>query len=356
MKRFLAALVVGILVISVICVPALAASYVSVETPLGSSNARISNIGLATDAINGYSLPYGSSFSFNDVIGARTTQKGFQSAINGRGVKVVGGGVAQVASTLYLALQQVDGISFDELKTYGDRYNQDYVANSSDAVLVDAESGIDFVFTNNSQDMTIEMYISGDELFCALNFSNFTSAADASTQIARASIYVEGSSALYNNIELAAKAIDSKQLTNGELFSFNDLVGARTKERDYVSAINGRGSKVVGGGVAQVASVIWLAVEDMDDISVVEKSTYGSRYNQDYVDNASDAILTDYKAGTDFSFRYTGSGTITIRTYLNGDTLECVIASSGGGSASSGWDIGDSSSNDGSSGNSDSWW
>ena len=70
-------------------------------------------------------------------MGARTAERGYQSALNGRGAKVVGGGVAQAASTLYLALKQVDGISYDEKKTYGSRYNQDYVESSDDAILVD---------------------------------------------------------------------------------------------------------------------------------------------------------------------------------------------------------------------------
>ena len=92
-----------------------------------------------------------------------------------------------------------------------------------------------------------------------------------------------------------------------------------------MAATNGRGVKVVGGGVAQVASVIWLAVKDMDDISIMEKSTYGKRYTENYVSSSSDAILTDYNAGTDFSFRYTGKESITIYTWLEGKTLNCEI-------------------------------
>ena len=109
--------------------------YVAASTPLGDSAARVSNIRLAAEAINGAFVPYGGSFSFNDTVGARTAERGYQSALNGRGARVVGGGVAQAASTHYLALQQVDGISYDEKKTYGSRYNQDYVESSDDAIL-----------------------------------------------------------------------------------------------------------------------------------------------------------------------------------------------------------------------------
>ncbi|NLD58102.1 MAG: VanW family protein [Clostridiales bacterium] len=327
MKRWFSFLVAAALLASAMAAaPALAASYVSAETPLGSSSARISNIRLAADAINGYFLPYGETFSFNDVVGARTAKRGYQSALNGRGVKVVGGGVAQVASTLYLALQQLDGISYDEFKTYGSRYNQSYVDDAADAVLVDEESGIDFAFTNYRDDMTIEAYTSGDSLYVTLNFdASSGSNGAAGTLVGSAAIYVSGTQALFNNVDLAAQAVNGIQLGSNDTFSFNDSVGARTKARGYQSAVNGRGSKVTGGGVGQVASAVWLAVKYLDDVSIVEKSTYGSKYNQDYVGSASDAILVDYDAGTDFSFRFTGDGTLTIYAYLNGDTLVCEV-------------------------------
>ena len=35
--------------------------------------------------------------------------------------------------------------------------------------------------------------------------------------------------------------------------------------------------------------------------------------------------MTDYSAGTDFSFRYKGDGTLTIKCYVQGDALVCEI-------------------------------
>ena len=122
MKRCLTIFLMLSLLLAVLPVPARTEGvYVAASTPLGDSAARISNIRLAAEAINGVFVPYGGSFSFNDTVGARTAERGYQSALNGRGARVVGGGVAQAASTLYLALQQVDGISYDEKKTYGSR-------------------------------------------------------------------------------------------------------------------------------------------------------------------------------------------------------------------------------------------
>ena len=274
MKRCLTIFLMLSLLLTILPVPARTEGvYVAAATPLGDSAARISNIRLAAEAINGVFVPYGGSFSFNDTVGARTAERGYQSALNGRGAKVVGGGVAQAASTLYLALQQVDGISYDEKKTYGSRYNQDYVESSDDAILVDEAAGTDFAFTNFHGDMTIAMYISGGEVICTLNFGGVS----AGAVLGEASIRVEGAQALWDNIALAAQAIDGRVLSSGDTFSFNALVGARTAERGYQRAVNGRGVEVVGGGVAQAASAVWLAVKDMADIAIVEKSTYGSR-------------------------------------------------------------------------------
>ena len=342
MKRCLIVCLILSLLLAALPAPALAAGYVSASTPLGDSGARISNIRLAAEAMNGAVVPYGGRFSFNDTVGARTAERGYQSAVNGRGVNVVGGGVAQAASTLYLALRQIDGITCDEIHTYGSRYNQTYVSDPAAAILVDESAGMDFAFTNFHGDMTIEMYISGDQLVCALNFDS------VSTGAARgeAAIVIRGTDALRNNIALAAQAINATTLTSGDTFSFNALVGARTAERGYQSAVNGRGVKVIGGGVAQVASAVWLAIQDMPDVVVVEKSTYGERYNQNYVSSAADAILTDYGAGTDFSFRYTGAGSIVIQTYVSGDTLICRVSDAASGESGSwedwngGWNAG----------------
>ena len=327
MKRCLTIFLMLSLILTILPVPARTEGvYVAAATPLGDSAARISNIRLAAEAINGVFVPYGGSFSFNDTVGARTAERGYQSALNGRGAKVVGGGVAQAASTLYLALQQVDGISYDEKKTYGSRYNQDYVESSDDAILVDEAAGTDFAFTNFHGDMTIAMYISGGEVICTLNFGGVSTGA----VLGEASIRVEGTQALFSNVSLAAQAIDGTALVSGDTFSFNALVGARTAERGYQRAVNGRGVEVVGGGVAQAASAVWLAVKDMADIAIVEKSTYGSRYNQNYVSSSADAILTDYNAGTDFAFRYTGAGSITIHLTLDGDALTCRVTGGAG--------------------------
>ena len=341
MKRVLAALLCAIMILSAL--PALA-DTVSARTPLsGSSRAKISNIEIAAGSLNGVTIPYGASFSFNEIVGPRTAAYGFQSAPNGRGVKVTGGGVAQAASTLYLALKQLgQGIDFTQVNVYGSKFRDHYVSSGADAILVDHSSGLDFTFVNYGDDLSIEMWTSEDYLYCslvtgsqhefeAMPMMDWSMAplpdfsAQASGSIASASLAIVGDENLRNNILLAASSVNDTVLLSGDKFSFNDSVGPRREMYGYRSAVNGRGVKVTGGGVAQVASVIWLAVKNLDDIAIVQKSTYGGRYNQEYVSSSNDAILTDYSEGTDFSFRYTGEGSITISTYIEDDLLCCDI-------------------------------
>ena len=65
------------------------------------------------------------------------------------------------------------------------------------------------------------------------------------------------------NLELACKAINGTILNPGEEFSFNGIVGERTKEKGYKPAIvyasGGKSEESEGGGVCQVASTIYTA-------------------------------------------------------------------------------------------------
>jgi vancomycin resistance protein YoaR len=344
MNKLLSTLLVLIIAATGLLVPvASAEEYVSARTTLsGSSQAKKNNVSLAAEAVNGMYIGYGDTFSFNETVGPRTKSHGYQTAVNGRGAKVVGGGVSQVASTLYLALMDVGGkISFGEIKTYGSRFTDNYVDNGKYAVITDYNAGTDFSFTNYAEPMYIEMWTNENYLYCSITLGEDESSDggwewsdgwnsdwdsdNGSKVLASASINCGSESGVLANVEMAANCIYDTTLYNRDIFSFDDIVGPRTEKYGYVAATNGRGVKVVGGGVAQVASVIWLAVKDMDDIAVMEKSTYGNRYTEDYVSSSSDAILTDYKAGTDFSFRYTGDGAITIYTWLEGKNLKCEI-------------------------------
>lgn len=357
-KRFIAALLSVVLCLSAL--PAFAEQSINVRTPLyGASDAQRENMAIALRNIDGITVPGGQKFSFNNVVGPRTRSYGYVTAPNGRGVNVTGGGVGQVASTVYLALRQMNaGVYIDELHTYGNRFTGSYVSGGSEAVLVDYSAGSDFVFTNYTDDMYLQMWMTDSYLYCTISFRESGNAgadnsiswdsgwnsenswnSDANDwnsnwnnsfnsyrrKIASSYIYLGGTDNLLSNVALAAASINDTVLPGGAVFSFNSIVGPREERYGYKAAVNGRGSRVIGGGVAQVASAVWLAVKNLDCVAVMEKSTYGKKYNQTYVANSNDAILTDYKAGTDFSFRNSGASQLTICTYVSSGVLYCDI-------------------------------
>lgn len=74
------------------------------KTPHTKEPNRNENLRLACEAINGLVLLPGEQFSYNDVLGKRTAEKGYRPApsyVNGLTVDTVGGGICQVSSTLY---------------------------------------------------------------------------------------------------------------------------------------------------------------------------------------------------------------------------------------------------------------
>lgn len=76
-----------------------------------SAPGRCNNIEIATKAINGTIVMPGETFSFNDVVGPRTVERGYQEAGTYVGNKVepgIGGGICQVSTTLYRAAMKAN--------------------------------------------------------------------------------------------------------------------------------------------------------------------------------------------------------------------------------------------------------
>ena len=72
----------------------------------GSTPERVNNIRLAASKLDGLILLPGETFSYNDTVGQRTQEAGFQYAdaySDGQVVAELGGGICQVSSTLYSA-------------------------------------------------------------------------------------------------------------------------------------------------------------------------------------------------------------------------------------------------------------
>ena len=75
-------------------------------TLIGSLPARTANIRLAAAALDGAVLEPGQVLSFNRLVGPRTVDRGYQSApvfLRGQRDEQLGGGICQVASTMFVA-------------------------------------------------------------------------------------------------------------------------------------------------------------------------------------------------------------------------------------------------------------
>lgn len=111
-----------------------------------SNEERSHNISLAAEAINNHVIFPGERFSFNEVVGERTEEKGYKHApviVKGELTEDIGGGICQVSSTLFNAVD-LKGIQI--IERYGHSKQVPYVPPGKDAAV--SWWGPDFVFKN----------------------------------------------------------------------------------------------------------------------------------------------------------------------------------------------------------------
>ncbi len=294
------------------------------QTPLyASSSGKLNNIRLSAEAVDGTVIYFGETFSFNETVGPRSEEYGFKPARNGRGVQVWGGGVSQAAATLYLALKEAPFVEIAPFMSYDEKFAEWYVEDGRDAVVTDYNAGHDFSFTSEYEGaICINMWMDESYVYCLLTFDEDE---QPYSQSARSSTPIFGSENKQHNIAMAADCVNGVMLDCGDAFSFNELVGPRTAEAGFRAAENGRGVKVYGGGVAQIASTVYLAVKELECVELDAVRTYGEQFVDGYVADSADAIVTDYNAGIDFSFTYWGDGTMLILVYRDGSRLVCEV-------------------------------
>ena len=119
------------------------------HTPHSAIYNRTNNLKLACAEINGTILLPGETFSFNKVVGERTEAKGYKEAIvyagGGESKPEVGGGVCQVASSIYYATLQAD---LKTVQRAAHMFLVDYVPPGMDATIYWGQ--LDFKFENSS--------------------------------------------------------------------------------------------------------------------------------------------------------------------------------------------------------------
>lgn len=110
---------------------------------------RIDNINLAISKLNGVIIENGAEFSFNNTIGPMNEGNGFKKATgfdsNGKKIKISGGGICQISSTLYNCAL-IAGFDITERHPHSKRVY--YVPKDKDATIL--YGSLDLKFVNNS--------------------------------------------------------------------------------------------------------------------------------------------------------------------------------------------------------------
>lgn len=125
------------------------------------------------------------------------------------------------------------------------------------------------------------------------------------------------------NINVAADALDNQFIKPDEVFSFNHLVGPRSRETGYKEALiimQDQFIPGIGGGVCQVSSTLYNAVL-LAGLEVIERSNHSLPV--DYVPLGRDATVA--YGGKDLKFRNNTAGYLLIRTKVRGGALVVKI-------------------------------
>lgn len=120
------------------------------------SEGRLVNIGITCSSLNDTIVHPGETFSFNQVVGKPTAEKGYQEAsviIDHKTEKGIGGGNCQVSSTLYNAVLEAGNLTVIERHEHGKDVT--YVPDGRDAAV--SYGSLDFKFRNDlNYDIRIE--------------------------------------------------------------------------------------------------------------------------------------------------------------------------------------------------------
>ncbi|GHI01512.1 VanW family protein [Neobacillus kokaensis] len=130
------------------------------------------------------------------------------------------------------------------------------------------------------------------------------------------------------NIKLAAEAINNYVVFPGETFSFNKVVGKRTIAKGYLKApviVRGEFSEDIGGGICQVSSTLFNAVDNAG-LAIVQRFSHSRDVH--YIPPGRDATVSWY--GPDFVFKNKYQQPVLIRARTLGHLLIINLYSSEG--------------------------
>lgn len=120
------------------------------------------------------------------------------------------------------------------------------------------------------------------------------------------------------NIQVAFERINGTMLSTGETFSFNDIVGKRTKANGFYPAIEyayGDERMGYGGGVCQASTTMYLAAAKAN-MTILKRTPHSDAVG--YTEYGKDATVSDNRI--DFQFRNDTNSTIFIVTTVTKDS------------------------------------
>ena len=133
----------------------------SFSTPIRDKDEeRVHNIKLACEAVNGRTVNPGEEFSFNDTVGVRSPEKGYQKAKIFEGTEMTedwGGGICQVSSTIYNAAMQA---GFEITERHQHEREVTYIELGKDATVDFGTQDLKF---RNTLEQTIRIDVSVGE-------------------------------------------------------------------------------------------------------------------------------------------------------------------------------------------------
>lgn len=122
---------------------------------------RQNNITITCNSLNEKEIKAGEIFSFCDIVGKSTSEKGYQKAdiyVDGKKEQGYGGGNCQVSTTLYNAVLEIPELEIIERHEHSGHVP--YIEEGKDAAV--AYGSYDFKFKNNTLN-TIKIYMQNTE-------------------------------------------------------------------------------------------------------------------------------------------------------------------------------------------------
>jgi vancomycin resistance protein YoaR len=126
-----------------------------------------------------------------------------------------------------------------------------------------------------------------------------------------------------NNLRRACESMNGVVLQPGEVFSYNDTLGQRTKENGYLPAGAYSGWELVqsyGGGICQGSSTVYCAAL-YADMEIVHRRNHG--YRVGYMQPGLDATVN--WGGPDFQFRNSSHFPIKIAAEVSDGCVKVTI-------------------------------